>query len=569
MQLNRGRFGVALAACVIGVLSVRMVAHGASVGPEVQQELVAGRTPVVIVQLRDETSSVWSAKRASHLDAVRARVLSRLGTSDFRRLDRWQSIPGFAGVITREGLRKLAASPEVLRIDLDAAGGGHLAESGALVRAPSVHALGYTGAGVVVAVLDSGVDASHVDLADALIAERCFCQNADGTGCCPDGSTNQGGEGSARDDHGHGSNVAGIIVSNGTLAPRGIAPDSSLVAVRVLDSENRFNSTSQILSALDWIITSRPDVDVVNMSLGTGQRFQGNCDSATAWTALLASAIDTLRARGTPCFVSAGNEADLAAMGAPACVASSIAVGAVYDADIGTVTFDSCEDATSAPDRVACFSNAGTALDLLAPGAAITSTSLTTRTSTFFGTSQASPHAAGGAALLLSKNASLTVDEIEDALVSTGTPVTDHRTGGVHPRLNLLDAIQSFAGGAGCANTRTTLCIGNRFLVSTDFSTAQDGGRAGQGNASSTAPIGYSRGGLFWFFDPENPEMLVKALDGCSINGHYWFFASAGTNVGYTITVTDTRAGATRTYLNPDLNPAQPVQDTTAFATCP
>jgi subtilisin family serine protease len=421
----------------------------------------------------------------------------------------------------------------------------------------------------VVAVLDSGIDASHPDLVDALVAERCFCRNGDGTGCCPDGSEDQSGSGSARDDHGHGSNVSGIIVSNGTLAPRGIAPGASVVAVRVLDAENSFSSTTQILSALDWIITSRPDVDVVNMSLGTSQRFEGTCDDTTAWTGLLASAIDTLRARGTPCFVSAGNEADLGAMGAPACIASSIAVGAVYDEDIGTVTFDACEDATSAPDRVTCFSNAGTALDLLAPGAAITSTSRTSGPSTFFGTSQAAPHAAGGAALLLSKNAGLSVDEIENALESTGTPVTDHRTGGVHPRLTLVDAIRSVPGAGGCVTTDTVLCIGSRFTVSVDFSTTQGGGREGKGTASSAAPIGYSRGGLFWFFDSENPEMLVKVLDGCSFNGHYWFFASAGTNVGYTITVTDSREDMTRTYSNLDLQPAQPIQDTTAFATCP
>jgi uncharacterized metal-binding protein len=63
--------------------------------------------------------------------------------------------------------------------------------------------------------------------------------------------------------------------------------------------------------------------------------------------------------------------------------------------------------------------------------------------------------------------------------------------------------------------------------------------------------------------------MLVKVLDGCAVNGGKWVFASAGTNVGLTMTVTDTTTGAQKIYQNADLNPAQPIQDTSAFATCP
>jgi uncharacterized metal-binding protein len=63
--------------------------------------------------------------------------------------------------------------------------------------------------------------------------------------------------------------------------------------------------------------------------------------------------------------------------------------------------------------------------------------------------------------------------------------------------------------------------------------------------------------------------MLVKVVDGCPANGYKWFFASAGTNVGLTVTVTDTTTGAQKVYTNPDLNPALPIQDTAAFPTCP
>jgi hypothetical protein len=70
---------------------------------------------------------------------------------------------------------------------------------------------------------------------------------------------------------------------------------------------------------------------------------------------------------------------------------------------------------------------------------------------------------------------------------------------------------------------------------------------------------------VFWFFDAANPEMLLKILDGCAINGHYWIFYAAGTNVGLTTTVTDTVAGRTWTRTNPDLHAAPPVQDIEAL----
>ena len=75
--------------------------------------------------------------------------------------------------------------------------------------------------------------------------------------------------------------------------------------------------------------------------------------------------------------------------------------------------------------------------------------------------------------------------------------------------------------------------------------------------------------GLFWFFRPSNLEMLVKVLDGCGVNDHYWVFLAATTNVGYQLKVTDTRDDETRTYSNTRGNTAQPRLDTAAFATCP
>ncbi|NQV05423.1 hypothetical protein HQ535_02650 [bacterium] len=75
--------------------------------------------------------------------------------------------------------------------------------------------------------------------------------------------------------------------------------------------------------------------------------------------------------------------------------------------------------------------------------------------------------------------------------------------------------------------------------------------------------------GLFYFFDPDNAEMLVKVLDGCDFNGHFWVFAAAATDIEYTLTVTDTQTDESRTYGNALGSPAPAVVDTVAFASCP
>ncbi len=122
-----------------------------------------------------------------------------------------------------------------------------------------------------------------------------------------------------------------------------------------------------------------------------------------------------------------------------------------------------------------------------------------------------------------------------------------------------------------CHPDATTLCLPNhsrRFAASVHFETVQAGGREGEARAIPLDVLGIDRGGIFYFIDGDNPEFLVKVLDGCAVNDHYWLFYAATTNVGFELTVTDTLAGPARTYSNPDLNPAAPVLDTRAFATC-
>src|SRR6185369_2338641 len=125
-----------------------------------------------------------------------------------------------------------------------------------------------------------------------------------------------------------------------------------------------------------------------------------------------------------------------------------------------------------------------------------------------------------------------------------------------------------------CSPGDTVLCIDDtpgdrRFKVEVEYSTTQGGGLAGSAHAVPLASLDVNRGGLFWFFSQDNPELLVKVLDGCSDNGHRWVFLSGGTNVGLIATVADTVTGEVHTYYNRDVTPFAPVQDTKAHACAP
>lgn len=115
-----------------------------------------------------------------------------------------------------------------------------------------------------------------------------------------------------------------------------------------------------------------------------------------------------------------------------------------------------------------------------------------------------------------------------------------------------------------CTPSATTLCLSNsRYQVTAAWRTS--GGQTGNGQAVPiTADTGY-----FWFFGSTNVEMVVKVIDACSFNQRFWVFAGGLTDVNVTLNVTDTKSGVVRTYTNPLGVAFQPIQDTSAFATCP
>lgn len=407
---------------------------GKSVTEALTQATQNSRVAVIIAFDYSAGSSTYlnlrSAEGKRRIARVTDDLLSAMAPDEFELLARFKSINALAVDIGIAGLESLLGRPEVMRIDLDVGGSGSLAEAVPLVGIESLRdTSGLTGYGIKVAVIDTGLDTDHPDLAANIVAEACFAD------VCPDGPER------AEDDHGHGTNVAGVIASAGNVAPTGAAPDVTLVAVKAMDSNNTFSSASIILDALDYVINDVPDLDIVNMSLGSWDLFSGDCDTAASWTIAYATAVSTLRANGVLSFASSGNESDTERMTAPACVSNVISVGAVWDTSLGNGVTSFCTDTEHATDVVTCFTNSSDTTDIMAPGAPMTSTGINGGTSTYFGTSQATPLVAACAALVKQSGPSLTADQVENRLKTSGVMVSVPASGRSYPRLDCFEAV--------------------------------------------------------------------------------------------------------------------------------
>jgi len=433
------------AACLVLLLAAAPAA-AVTVGSGLKQRLEQGGRAEVVVTLRraapasDDGAAV--RQRRVRLDAL----LPGLRAAGVVPRHRYETIDAFSARINRSGLEALVRHPDVLRVDMDAEGAAALDRSVPLIRADRVQARGLRGEEVVVAVLDTGVEASHPDLSGALIDEECFCSESCPSildcraACCPNGGARQSGPGSAVTQHPHGMNSAGILLSRGVVSGVGVAPAAKLVAVRVLDDATR-GLLSDWLAALDWIAANRPDVRVVNMSLSSFRLFAGDCsvscgdDEICGINQLFADVVDRLRRRGTLVFAASGNQSRPNLLGSPACVPGVVAVGAVDDSD-----------------EIAFFSNAGSRLALLAPGVNVISPGLAGGLSLLCGeidgvrvcggTSIATPHAAGAAALLFSAQPAASADVVESALRETGVRIFDARSGRTYPRVDAFAALR-------------------------------------------------------------------------------------------------------------------------------
>lgn len=434
-----------LGALLLGALgsgSPPAAGGGARVGARLERALrqtLPNQGIAIGVTLRADDLPGAGSARGAAIGARRARVLAAVPLASFRAGRMYPMLSGFSGRAQRRAIEALRRHPEVVSIYLDGIVHAELAEGVPLVGAPAAHALGFTGIGVTVAVLDTGIDVDHPDLQGAIVAEQCFCDDnpAPRRGCCPNGKPTESGAGSARDDDGHGTNVAGIVASRGIVASPGVAPAADLVAVKVL-AQNGSGSFSDVASGLDWALANwlAFGIRAVNLSLGDGEEYNDPTLFPCAGTNV-ANAIQSLNAAGVAVFIASGNEGFDNGISFPACVTGAISVGGVYDAGLGSVSWCAnaactstlCTDAPTSADRFVCHTNSDELLDLLAPDWRTTTPDLGGGVVAIGGTSAASPYAAGEAALLLQADGSLTPAGLLTLLQAHGPGVTNPDNG--------------------------------------------------------------------------------------------------------------------------------------------
>ncbi len=376
---------------------------------------------------------------------------------------RFETLPGLVSEVTPAELAALESNPAVASVAVDLPVQIALGQSSAFIHADTARAdFGLTGAGVMVAVLDTGIDLTHPDLAGQVAAQHCF--NKQNT-CLPDLTAESD---NAQDEHGHGTHVAGIIAGQGVVAAPGIAPGVKLVAVRVLN-KNGSGYTSDILAGLDWVLAHQADfpVQAINLSLGGGH-YAGSCDQTDATTQLYAAAIETARQAGILVVAASGNQGYTNEMLTPACVSGAVAVGNVYHAPLSSAGWPSCTDTNAQPGQVACSSNSSEELDLLAPGTRIEAPALGGGLTAMSGTSMSTPHVTAVVALLRQARPDLTPAEVAALLTETGVPTLDARANRTTPRLDALAAVRRATGWTPDFMTGAVLLQGR-----TDFSGVQ------------------------------------------------------------------------------------------------
>jgi len=413
------------------------------VGGEVYSALGHSSKVRVLIAFQEAQPHGAAAQRRADIEGKADALLAALPAGSHSVKRRFELVPALALEVDEHGLQGLAHHPDVLRVDVDAPGSGQLAEAKQLAHIMDVPSgAKLASGGGKIAIVDSGIDLTHPDFQNRIVGQQCYCSNGSGEGgCCPNGMDSMSGPGSAQDDNGHGTNVAGIAAGGGAVALPGAAPDAAIVAVKVLDSGSAFCCSSDVVSALDWIRINHPDTLAVNTSLGTDALFSGDCDGATSYTIALAAAVGNLVSNGTMVFAASGNRAAPNSTSAPACLFAAVSVGAVWDAELQDTTFMGCTDTNIEPDKPTCFTNSGASVDLYAPGAFVTASGLGGTTSTYGGTSQASPLAAGCATVLRSAFPEATPDEIAAALKASPTRITDPKNGLEFARLDCANAM--------------------------------------------------------------------------------------------------------------------------------
>jgi glucose/arabinose dehydrogenase/subtilisin family serine protease len=592
-QLGRALLAVLLLLFGVALWITLPSADSASsvVLPEVRERVIREGRVRIIAEIRLPggphvpegllQASALSVQRSDIAGAQR-QILARLAGRTHRVLHQFSTVPLVALEIGPDALAELEASSFwVKRVVEDRLNAPSLPQSVPLVGADQAWSRGFDGTGMVVAIVDTGVESSHPFLAGKVVEEACYSSTVSGhsTTVCPNGQSQQTGPGAGASCPlslcWHGTHVAGIAAGNGAgagVAFSGVAKGAQIMAVQVF---SRFNNsldcgasapcvlawTSDIIAGLERVYALRGarSFASANLSLG-GSSFTAPCDSDP-----VKPIIDNLRSVGIATVVAAGNDGFTNALNSPGCISSAISVGATTKADV-----------------VASFSNTASFMSVFAPGVSINSSVTGGGFGFFSGTSMATPHVTGAWAVLKQAAPSASVDQILSALQTAGVPLTDADSGVTKPRIRidqalsiLVPTVSSIAPSQGTPGATvsvtvngsgfgagTTLSVGAGITVSnlaivsaaqltatlTIASGAAPGARnvtvTNPGGGSATLAGGFSVAGATVTVGSVSPNQgAAGATVPVTINGS-GFAAGATLNVGAGITVSNVVVGS-------------------------
>lgn len=368
------RLGFVIVALALLLASIQPAAAAGHAAPVYGRESAAAIADRYIVVFRSGTTHA----------AVTAAINGARAQGGRLHFQYAAALTGFAATLPARALDAVSRNPNVAYIEADQVMSIDATQSPATWGLDRIdqrnlplnnsYTYNVTGSGVTAYIIDTGIRISHNEFGGRASV---------GTDTIGDGQN-------GNDCHGHGTHVAGTVGGSAY----GVAKNVSLVAVRVLSCSGS-GSTSGVIAGVDWVTANARKPAVANMSLG-GSR-----------STSLDTAVNNSINSGVTYAIAAGNSNRNACNYSPARVSAAITVGA-----------------TTSTDARASYSNFGSCLDLFAPGSSITSAWNTsnTATNTISGTSMATPHVAGVAALYLQTNTGASPATVRDAIVNGATP---------------------------------------------------------------------------------------------------------------------------------------------------
>ncbi len=436
--LRKGALAVGVVAAVALTTSVAQTAQAASDSPKLAPMTAVDSAKAIdgsyIVVLKDGTTSSQTAQAADRAEAAGAKVDKE-----------YLALKGYAAELDADQLKKVRQDPAVAYVEQDQKVTVNTTQSGATwgldridqrnLPLNGTYTYTPTGQGVKAYIIDTGLLSTHNEFSGRTASGYTAISDGRGTTDC----------------HGHGTHVAGTV--GGTTY--GVAKKVTIVPVRVLDCSGS-GSNSGVIAGMDWVTNNHSGASVANMSLG------GGASTATD------SAVARMTSSGVTVAVAAGNENTNACNSSPARAPSAITVGS-----------------TTNTDARSSFSNYGTCVDLFAPGSSITSAWYTsnTATNTISGTSMATPHVTGVAALYLQGNPGASPATVSSAITGTATPGKVTNPGSGSPNLLLYSLLNG--GGTppppsgDCDETTTGTATWGYETVATSFTTTTSGSLTG------------------------------------------------------------------------------------------